>query len=224
MFLSIAVAGDALCPYKDAGVIGAVVAFAMECLEEDYRGLGISRARWGFDTFPHQQHVELFRFTREDIEDLMDALHFPPDEYWMTTSASHFTREEALLLFLRRMSYPTKLTNLTNEGFHAQIGTLSELFTMVAEWIYTNHTSRLLCSGLMHWKDRVPAYAAAVDTYTGIPMACFGFIDGTARAVSRPSRVLLWAQARTPPSVHEHRGSRRNAPVHGWSDERSSSR
>ena len=187
MFLCIAIAADALCPDKDAGVIGAVVAFAMEAMEED-RGRGISRAPWGFLSFPRQQDLELFRFTRDEIEDLMDALQFPPDEYWLTTSGSQFTREEAMLLFLRRMSYPTKLTNLTNEGFHAQIGALSELYTMVAEWIYTNHTSRLLCSGLIHWKDRVPLYAAGVERYTGIPLECFGFIDGTARAISRPSR------------------------------------
>ena len=109
------------------------------------RGSGITKGEWGFDTFAPQQYKELFRFkTREDIEQLMDALDFPQDEYWHVSTGSKFTRDAAFLLFLRRMAYPCRLIDLATAGFPAQKGALSELLTMVNEWMFEHHTKRLL--------------------------------------------------------------------------------
>lgn len=77
-----------------------------------------------------------------DVRRLMDELDLPGDGYWVTKSRSRFTREEAFLLYLRRLSYPATLQNLADEGFSAQPGSLSELYKMVDEWIFENHTGR----------------------------------------------------------------------------------
>ena len=100
-----------LCLCGDLDLIGLMAEGAFKW-DEEHRGLGITRKAWGLDSWPVQRMKEKFRFERDDIQLLMDELGFPPDEYWKTPSGSLFTREEAMLFYLRRMSYPNKLTNL----------------------------------------------------------------------------------------------------------------
>ena len=184
--LATASAIGAICLGRDADIIAAALHDA-EAWDNERRGRGVRRVVWGLETFPVQQYNELFRFEKADIVHLMDALRFPPDEYWVTPSRARFTREEAMLLYLRRMSHPSQLLHIAREGFSAQTGALSELYHMVGEWIFKNHTQRLLQGGLTKWVGRIPAYARAVEKYTKIlGFDVFGFIDGTSRAIARP--------------------------------------
>jgi hypothetical protein len=134
--LEVLVEYGALCVCKD---IDLIVAHLQEALERDQeqRGHGIRREPWSLDTFEVQEIDSLFRFkTKDDIIYLMDSLDFPPDEYWMTPSGTRFTQEEAMTFYLRRMAYPTKLRLVHREGFKAQIGALSELYTMVSDIVH----------------------------------------------------------------------------------------
>lgn len=155
-----------ICFGRDIDLIADAWASAVSHDAENV-GDGIRRVRWGWDTFPRQQYTRLFRFrSREDIESLMDALQFPEDEYWKVESGATFTREEAMLLYLRRMSYPSNYIHLSLEGFCAQRGALSELLTKVQRWIFLNHTHRLLRTGMTKWAARVPEYARVVGEGT----------------------------------------------------------
>ncbi len=141
----------------------------------------------GWDTFPPQQYADLFRFkSADDIQYIMDELAFPGDEYWRLPN-DHFTREEAMLLYLQRLSYPANYVHLAREGFSAQKGALSQLYNEVGEWMFMNHTHRLFRTGMSKWAERVPVYAQCVGEYTGFPtINVFGFLDGTSRAIGRP--------------------------------------
>lgn len=184
--LQVLIVYGVLCVSKDVDLIAAHLQEALE-RDQEQRGHGIRREPWCLDTFAVQEIEPLFRFkTKDDIRYLMDSLDFPPDEYWVTPSGTRFAREEAITFYLRRMMYPTKLRLVHREGFKAQIGALSELYTMVSDWLYENHTHRLLQTGLTKWAHRVPGYALAIQAYTGIPWRCFGFIDGTSRGVAKP--------------------------------------
>ena len=160
------IAYDALCPLEDADLIHAWLA---EAVEKDYenRGWGIRRRGWSLDTWPQQQHDTLFRMERDEIYELIEELRFPQDE-WVVPSGSRFTAEEAFTAFLRRLSYPTSLLAMSNEGFRAQPGQLSELFHTVSLWIYEHYTDRLLRDGFLWWADRIPGYAKAISDQTGV--------------------------------------------------------
>lgn len=97
--------------------------------------------------------------------------------------------EEAFTAFLRRLSYPTSLLAMSNEGFHAQPGQLSEMFQTVSLWIYEHYTHRLLRDDFLWWADRIPGYTQAITDLTGIPWNCFGFLDGTDRAMAGPHEL-----------------------------------
>jgi len=181
-----------LCALDDADLIAAALRCARANADE-LRGDGITRRPWGWDTFPPQQYAELFRFkSADDIQHLMDELDFPGDEYWRLPNGN-FTREEAMLLFLRRLSYPATYLHLSREGFSAQRGALSQLYNKVGEWMFVNHTHRLLRTGMSKWAGRVPEYSRRVGDYTGFPtFNVFGFLDGTSRAIGRPG---FWQRA-----------------------------
>ena len=187
--VAILAAAGAVCPLRNARQVRhALVAAAVADEEGDdhHVGTGVARAPWGFDSWAPQQFNELFRFTRREIEDLMDALDFPGDEYWRLPEG-HFTRDEAMLLYLRRMTYPCRYVDLQNGGFRAQKGALSRLFYTVSRWMYDTHAKRLLQDGLTKWRGRVKSYRDAVCEKVGIPgIDCFAFLDGTARSMSRP--------------------------------------
>lgn len=120
------IAYDAVCPLEDADPIHAYLAEAVE-KDNEYRGWGIHRRGWSLVTWPQQQHDTLFRMERDEIYELMEELRLPQDE-WVVPSGSRFTAEVAFTGFLRRLSYPTSLLAMSNEGFRAQPGQLSELF------------------------------------------------------------------------------------------------
>lgn len=133
--LAVASAEGAICLGRDLDYTAAAIRDAQE-FDNERCGRGVQRVAWGLETFPRQQYNELFRFEKDDIIHLLDALRFPPDEYWVTPSRARFTREEAILLYLRRMSYPSHLLHIAREGFSAQTGALSELSHMVGQWIF----------------------------------------------------------------------------------------
>ncbi len=132
-------------------------------------GHGVTRQPWGFDTFSPEQHETMFRFKRWQIEKLMDELAFPP--VWILKTRGVFTGEEAMLLYLRRMSYPTSLLALTREGFTAQISDLSQLYHMVDDWLYETHTRRLLQTGNGCHQDNWLLEESQLDTVK-IPRLC----------------------------------------------------
>ena len=132
--------------------------------DNESEGLGTARQAWGFDNFLSQQVDNLLRFEQDEIKHLTEDLDFP--SHWITPSGSHFTGGEAMLWYHRRLSYPSKLTNLTHEGFSAQIGARSELYSIVGTWMFENHSSCLLQSGLGKWAQHVPEYAQAVENYS----------------------------------------------------------
>lgn len=90
-------------------------------------GDGIRRRSWTLDSFKDQQMKSRFCFTKGEIRELMDALEFPGDEYWVLAYDLRFTREEAMTFYLRRLACPNTLLNLSNEGLPAQRSALSQL-------------------------------------------------------------------------------------------------
>lgn len=186
-----------VCLGRDTELVAAAIEVAV-VHDDKFRGLGIRRQARGMDTFEPQRTYDLFRFEGDDIEYFMDELGFPDDDNRLNPYGSRLTREEAMSFCLRRMAYPSKLVNLSNEGFHAQIGALSDRYTLVGCWIFQNHTQRLLQPGLTKWADRVPIDARAVEKYTGIKrLDCFGFNDGASRATAIPTRFLFGAHAQS---------------------------
>ncbi|GFR73961.1 protein ALP1-like [Elysia marginata] len=93
-------------------------------------------------------------------------------------------RLEALCIFLRRMAYPCRLSDV-GELFGRHPSDVSLIFKTVLNNIHEMHSQRLL--SLDHpWLDVAALSESVVAKGSPLPR-CFGFIDGTVRPIARPS-------------------------------------
>ena len=131
-----------------------------------------------------QEVQENFRFQRRDLGRLITCLRFP--EYFTTKTNIKFCSEEALCILLRRLAYPNCFVDLY-PLFGRSKSQLSEMFNIVLDHVYDNF-SHLLSTLAQPWIiNGVPQFTAAVSTKNAPLVNCWGFIDGTVRAICRPS-------------------------------------
>jgi len=126
-----------------------------------------------------------FRVDKEDIPLLVDALGVP--DHFRCPQGTVCSGQEGLCLLLRRLAYPCRYHDCIYR-FARPVPELSMIANTVLDWVYDNHSNRL-----MSWNNQpflspanLELYAQAV-TRKGSPLTnCFGFVDGTVRPISRP--------------------------------------
>ncbi|XP_070556688.1 uncharacterized protein [Ptychodera flava] len=134
-------------------------------------------------SFSDDECLEFFRFAKNDLIRLHDALSLP--EKIIGYNGTTATSMEALLILLRRLSYPNRWCDLV-QFFQRDEPELSIIFNTIAEHIHREY-GHLLTNLDMEWLD--PVRFSAVIHDKGAPLDnCWGFIDGTARPISRPCR------------------------------------
>lgn len=126
---------------------------------------------------------ELFRFRRHDLERLLQLFQFPPQIKLPNGSAT--TDEEALLVLLRRLSYPGRLCELELE-LGVDRTTLSRIVNYANDFLFEKF-HHLWEDGLGQWAQELPQFCAAISAITGEDNRVFGFLDGTFRPTARPS-------------------------------------
>ena len=130
--------------------------------------------------------MTFFRFSPDRIPDLVAALEIPAV---FKTSGSECTcdGEEALLIFLHRMAYPSQMEQLC-VFFGSCVGRLSEIVEAAVRQHLHVIADRLLSNfDVDRWRRAIPRSAMAIHD-AGSPMQfCFGFIDGTFTRIARPS-------------------------------------
>lgn len=125
-----------------------------------------------------------FRFHKEDIPRLANALHMPN----LFTTKSHVKASglEGLCLLLRRLAYPNRLSDLTPLFGRSKFD-LCHIFNMALDHICDNY-SHLLRTMNQDWITQgIDNFALAIHQ-KGAPLTnCWGFIDGTVRPICRPT-------------------------------------
>ena len=145
---------------------------------------GGNHIRFTLDDMNDQEVQENFRFQRRDLGRLITCLRFP--EYFTTKTNIKFCSEEVLCILLRRLTYRNRFVVLY-PLFGRSKSQLSEMFNIVLDHVYNNF-SHLLSTLAQPWIiNGVPQFAAAVFAQNAPLVNCWGFIDGTVRAICRPS-------------------------------------
>uniref|UniRef100_A0A8D8M060 DDE Tnp4 domain-containing protein n=1 Tax=Cacopsylla melanoneura TaxID=428564 RepID=A0A8D8M060_9HEMI len=100
----------------------------------------------------------------------------------------HVIGKEALCILLRRLAYPNRWTDL-EPIFGLSAPYMSKIGNIVLDIIY-EEKGRLLLQDLrnLHWltEERLQRYAQVIGQVCPLHN-CWGFIDGTARPIARPS-------------------------------------
>lgn len=95
---------------------------------------------------------------------------------------------EAFCILLRRLAYPNRLVDL-EEKFGRAKSSLSSISNTVLDIVFANKSHLLHDLRNLNWltEVRLRQYAAAVGAMCPV-QNCWGFIDGTARPICRPSQ------------------------------------
>ena len=142
--------------------------------------------RFCLDDQTEQQALNKFRFGKEDIHRLARSLAIP--EQIQLPNRCICSGTDALCILLRRLVYPNRLSDL-EALFGRPKSTLSLIISYSLDFIYERH-GYLLSSLDQPWfqQEALETYAEAINV-KGAPLVnCFGFIDGTVRAICRPTR------------------------------------
>ena len=130
--------------------------------------------------------VAEFRFRKRDVRALADVLRVP--DTMTCEQGSVCTGIEGLCMLLRRMSYPCRYGDMIPR-FAKPVPVLSMITNQMLDYIYNVHGHKVLNwnhdllspANLQMYVDTITAKGAPLDN-------CFGFIDGTIRAIARPER------------------------------------
>lgn len=145
-----------------------------------------STARLDLEQMNNNECRHYFRFGKTELPRLKEALRLP--DKLVTPSGTIGSGIECLCILLRRLSYPNRLDDLS--AFFGRTKTeLSMLFNITLDHVYREfgHLLSTLQQDLLR-PEKLREYADAIHE-KGAPLTnCWGFIDGTARAIARPSR------------------------------------
>ena len=124
----------------------------------------------------------LFRFFPRDIPPLMSALRVP--DY---VRPLHMPGDEALLIMLNRLAYPSRLDELSHL-FGRSTGSLSTIIRHMVDLLMDVASQKLAKFDPKYWTPYVQYFARAIHQ-AGAPLEnVWCFIDGTFRACARPGQ------------------------------------
>ena len=140
--------------------------------------------RFDLENFSDAEFKAEFRFVKSDIDVLAEALEIP--ERFVCRQGTVVDGTEGLCILLKRFAYPCRLSDLIPR-FARPVPELSMIITTVLDYIYEvhrHHLSRfdqpfLDPHSLQLYCDTIHRAGAALNN-------CWGFVDGTVRAVTRP--------------------------------------
>ena len=128
-----------------------------------------------------------FRFDKKTIMCILRNLRLPDivRSTWGTVSSN----EEALCIFLYRMSRMVPLADFRIMFGGHSASHFSFVYRFVLEFVYKKFVHLLRFPACVFSAEDVREYTAAVRRVTGLAnVDCYGFVDGTFRAIARPVR------------------------------------
>lgn len=143
-------------------------------------------ARFNLDDLPEEEVKIHFRFEKNHIPHLAAALGIP--EQITTATRNSCSGVTAFCILLRRLVYPNRLRDLSN-FFNLSPQSLSAIINTTTNIIMQNKGYLLENLRANRWltRNKMNSYAQAINNKGGALQNCWGFIDGTARPICRPS-------------------------------------
>lgn len=139
-----------------------------------------------FERIDEETCLRRYRYSKAHVLDLLHGLGLP--DIMRAPSRHSWTGLEGLLVVLRRLSYPNTLGDMCEE-FGRSKASLSIVFNVTLQWIAARWDG-LLSNPFTH-PFLTPAtfseYCEAIRSRTHVPLDIWGFIDGTVRAICKPS-------------------------------------
>ena len=142
---------------------------------------------FSLDDMEDDQCITEFRVRKADLPLLAQALRIP--DQFRCPQRSVVGGMEGLCMLLKRLAYPCRYSDMMHRFGGRQVPVLSMAVNTVLDYIYDEHHRKIT-----EWNPAIlsptslQAYADHIHQ-AGAPLEnCFGFIDGTVRAIARPGQ------------------------------------
>lgn len=182
----------------------AIINYVLNSKNRTYHYLDAECGVFNLESLGDSYCVTHFRFYKDDIRRLINAFGVPAEIILKTRVK--VSAEEAMCILLHRLSYP-KRYNLSNfvkfynftysvdrryadqmKFFPRGRSALSEIFNFMIDFIL-NEKEHVLKSFNQPYlsRDKIDTLCERISAKGSPYKRCFGFIDGTVRAVCRPT-------------------------------------
>ena len=142
--------------------------------------------RFDIDNLTDAECWSEFRFLKNDIFVLKDVLRIP--DTVRTYNRLAINGIEALSIFLKRYSYPTRYSDMIPR-FGRPVPQYSIISTAILNHIYDNFHHLLEDFNQPFLQPNLlESYCQAISNKGAALTNCFGFVDGTVRPICRPGR------------------------------------
>lgn len=134
-------------------------------------------ARFDINRYTDEECITSFRFQKPDLAFLATAMRLP--ERFVCKNGTVACRMEGLCMFLRRLAYPNRLTDIISM-FGRSKSELIMIFSCVVDFIFDQHHS-LLTTLDVPWltAEKLEEMASAVHEKGAALENAWGFVDGT---------------------------------------------
>ena len=142
--------------------------------------------KFSLDSWDDARCLSETRFYKHDLFVLMDAFGIP--DKIVAEQGTVCSGMEGLCTLLKRLSFPCRYCDMV-WAFGRSVSELCVIFNTMLDLVYDLHGFRLQDFNQAHLQpNMLQIYANAVHN-KGVPLHnCFGFVDGTRLAISKPIR------------------------------------
>lgn len=139
--------------------------------------------RFDENSLSEEEFYHQFRFQRNDVARLMSALQIPT--VIIGENGSKAFAREAMLILLKRLSYPNRLRDL-GIFFGRNLTEISNITKSLMRFIFEKWNHLLIWNNSRLNEEKFRLFSNAISNAGGPIRNCIGFIDGTMRAICRP--------------------------------------
>jgi hypothetical protein len=139
---------------------------------------------FNLNSFSFEKARLQFRFSREEIERLLVLFALPP--HMTTKENTTFNAVDGLCILLRRLAYPVRYHDMT-EMFGRHESAICHIFYCVLEHVHAKFYD-ILYFNKNFVRRQLDTYSRAIARKGNINANIWAFIDGTVRAICRPTR------------------------------------
>ncbi len=143
----------------------------------------IPSLRFNINELENVDCINLFRFTKVQMYSIVENLNLP--SIIITSGRCRALSIEALCIFLRKMSYPTRYFDMIRT-FGRSRTALSLIFNYMLNHIYRCFHHLLKFDSNRINEQKLATYSRAISLKGSPLINCVGFIDGTVRPICRP--------------------------------------
>lgn len=137
-----------------------------------------------FNAISERYSYQYFRFSKSAVSELLEGSGLHDNIF--VDETFRCSALEGLCMLLRRLSYPTRLTDFGTEPFHRSVPAASRIINRTLDFLHERYCERLRFDRRIINRERFEEYRKHLED-SGCPIhEAAGFIDGTQVPMCRP--------------------------------------